>query len=121
MQRSIVETAEARAARRCSGMRYIVPFTRSARRSSDAVHRNHSRRRRGRSVPADLAVTDSVTDDRTNRLLPPNPPIRRRRQYEAGFGLGRLSTVATRQHSFSRNSSLNEALETTTERFELGA
>ena len=62
MQRSIVETAEAR-------MRYIVPFTRSARRSSDAVHRNHSRRRRrrrrrGRSVPADLAVTDSVTDDR---------------------------------------------------------
>ena len=66
MQRSIVETAEARAARRCSGMRYIVPFTRSARRSSDAVHRNHSRRRRrrGRSVPADLAVTDSVTDDR---------------------------------------------------------
>jgi len=67
MQRSIVETAEAGAARRCSGMRYIVPFTRSARRSSDAVHRNHSRRRRRRrrrSVPADLAVTDSVTDDR---------------------------------------------------------
>ena len=68
MQRSIVETAEARTARRCSGMRYIVPFTRSARRSIDAVHRNHSRRRRRRrrrrSVPADLAVTDSVTDDR---------------------------------------------------------
>ena len=86
MQRSIVETAEARAARRCSGMRYIVPFTRSARRSSDAVHRNHSRhRRRGRSVPADLAVTDSVTDDR------PTGCFYRTLQYDVAASTKRVS------------------------------